>query len=129
MVKIVIVAKYLHLGIKSQRKRRSGKRVVEIKQYEIFLPNLPDGGMGCCVTLRIDPAFANLACWLIPILACIICAWAAALYSGGGGLPLPIPPAICCCCCITCKSDNKNWSHNNVTIDIMINIMRRSRMR
>lgn len=51
------------------------------------------------------PAFANLACWPIPMLACIICAWAAALYSGGGGRTAPIPPAMCCCCCITCDED------------------------
>lgn len=60
----------------------------------------PEGGIGCCVTLRIGPALGNLACWPMPIPACIIWAWAA-LYSGGGGLTPPIPPAICCCCCIT----------------------------
>lgn len=87
-----------------------------------FSSNLPDGGIGCCVTLRIGPALANLACWPMPILACIIWAWAAALYSGGGGLTLPIPPAICCCCCITCKNGNaksqkkvKNYIQNDLT--------------
>lgn len=71
-------------------------------QFQFFYS--PEGGIGCCVTLRIGPVLGNLACWAIPIPACIIWAWAA-LYSGGGGLTPPIPPAMCCCCCITWKTN------------------------